>query len=267
MTRIAISYRDLDNNAKKVLGETVSQLETWADVDLLDPEETHPHQLGDGDYDVYHAAVCRRQSLRDQKTAADTGIPTVNSVPGTRTTVDRLETLRYLRQLGIPTPPFQHGPADEITLDAPLVVKPRKELGPDRHDIRFYDPGRNGEGPISFGHDTLDHVDDRVVEAYIDTERHLKAYQVGAEVRAVELDDPLAWDGEELSSPQPRIEEVVRRIGDGLDLHVFEADIVPRDGTPYVVDVNPTVNLSGVDGGVNLYEQAVREASENGYHV
>lgn len=252
MSQVAISYWEEGGNPVKQ--EAFSRLGEETSVDILDPTEPHP-EIEDNGYELYHNAKRREGALQDHRTAEEAGIRTVNSADGAHTTIDRLSTLEALEELGIPTPEWDYGTPESISIDMPLVAKPKMELGEDRHDIIFY--GMEEHGGLPFSNGSLDYVGERVVEEYVPTERHVKAYLVGDEVRAVELDDPLKWSGEEFE-PSTELRDIVTRVGEGLGLGILEADVVERNGDRYVVDVNQTANLGGVSDAADLYEQALR---------
>ncbi|MCJ7479183.1 MAG: hypothetical protein MUP63_03335 [Candidatus Nanohaloarchaeota archaeon QJJ-7] len=257
MAKVAVSYWEENGNPIKY--ETFSRIDEWAEIEILNPEVSHP-ELGKNGYDLFHNAKRRKGALQDHRRAQENGLTTLNSAEGAYTTIDRLSTLQRLEELGIDTPDWEYTWADDVTLGPPLVAKPRLELGEDRHDVMFY--GQADYEDLPFQNGTLDYEDRRIVEEFVDPARHIKTYLIGDEVRAVELSDPLHWYGAAIE-PDPEMEETVRRIGEGFGFSILEADMVERNGDRYTVDVNQTANLSGVEDAPELYEQAVRETLEN----
>ncbi len=253
VTHIAISYPETGGNPLK--RELFSRLEDWAEVDLFDPYTTHPELERNG-YDLYHNAKRRNGALQDQRRAEAAGVRTLNSSEGSYVVLNRRATLEHLQQIDVQTPDWEYGMADTVTAEPPVVAKPPIEIGEDRHDVRFHGTEQYDGFPFTNG--SLEFPGVRVVEEYIPGGRHVKAYRIGEETRAVELDDPLQWDGEEID-PDPAMVETVEQIGDHFGLCIFETDLVEQGDDIYVVDVNQTVNGAGVDDFVDVYEDAIRE--------
>lgn len=240
--KIAISYyEDRGNPIKHQLFE---RLHSWADLQVLHPEQEHP-DLDEWNLDFYHMAAWRHAALSDLERAREAEIPTLNSYHGAATTEDRLARCRTLRNEGFRVPPFEFGRAEQITLDPPVLVKPRHELGESGHAFRVvYSGSAEFEG-------------ERFVERYVVPRRSYKIFGVGDQTRATRHIPP---DGtpKEVEAPR-RFRELTAEIASLFDLGLFELDVVVHKGL-YVIDVNPVVSLAGVDDAVDIYERLLRES-------
>lgn len=241
-------YADTSNAIKRELYDRVRR---WADLELLDPETGHP-DLPERGFDLYHMARWSRQSLSDLRRARSAGIPTVNSYDGAATTEDRLARTRRIEAAGIRVPAYAFGPADEVALDPPVVVKPRHELEPGGHEFAVV-----FAGPLSF-------PGERFVQAYVVPRRSYKVFHVGEHVRSTRHPPgfgvdramrPLARE----TSTSSMVVGLTDAIAEAFDLRLFELDLVVHKGTS-VIDVNPVVSLDGVGDAVEIYETLLRRS-------
>ncbi|WP_254274417.1 hypothetical protein [Haloarcula marina] len=244
--RIAISYYADRGNPIKF--ELFERLRSWADLELLDPEREHP-ELGERDLDLYHMARWRPAALTDLERACAAGIPTLNSYAGAGRLGDRLDRSETLRDNGFHVPAFQFGRAEDITLQPPVVVKPRHERGPDGHWLHLV-----RTGPIEF-------EGEQFVERYVVPQRSYKIFRVGDRVRTTRHD---AADGTpKETKTSRRFVHLTERVAALFELGIFELDIVVHKSL-YVVDVNPVVSLEGVADAVEIYDALIQETIRNG---
>lgn len=238
MAHVGISYWPVGGNQTKQ--RVFRALSDVAEVTFLDPNQSHP-DLSNRGFDLYHLAKRRRPAVADLHRAAAAGIPTLNPPSGVSLTSDRLATLDVLRRAAIPVPDYEFAPANRITLEPPFVVKTRHETDTEAHDHDFVFEGfPTYRGP-------------RLVQQYIASNRHLKVYRIGDEIRVVELGAARGIVRRELPA-RSDLRELTDQIAAFTGLSLFEADIL--DGpTPYVVDVNPVVSLAGVSDAESLYLQ------------
>lgn len=158
-------------NASERKRRLYDRVRTWADLRLLDPERDHP-DLPEMGFDCFHMARWTPHALRDLQRAEDGGIPTVNSYEGAATTVDRLAKCRRIERAGLRVPPYEFGPAEEIALDPPVVVKSRDEFVSGGHDLFVIFAGE------------IDFAGERFVQRYIAPKMSFKLFQVGEQVRS-----------------------------------------------------------------------------------
>ena len=246
---IAISdYAETSNGIKRRIYDRVRR---WADLSLLDPETEHPDLPSMG-FDLYHMARWSRQSLADLERAEEAGTPTVNSYEGAATTEDRLARVRLIEGAGISVPAYEFGRAEEITLEPPVLVKPRHELEPGGHEFAVV---RSGE---------IDFPGERFVQHYLLPRRSYKVFRVGEHVRSTRHPPGSGVDRSMRSlafetSPSRKVHELVDVVAELFDLALFELDLVVHKGV-YVVDVNPVVSLDGVEDAVEIYEELLRRS-------
>lgn len=250
------------DNINRVIGELRDRDDVV--VEVLDPESQH---LEIEEYSFYWDASRRSGSFIDQITANEKDVPTANSPYG-QITLDRYHTLEHLEELGVPVPGYCFVPTGDLPEGVdPFVAKPVMELGEGRHDIRFYsDSETEGgvNGGIEFSERPEEFEDSAVVEEYIDFDRTLKCYYLGGEKRAVELESPTSRTGREVDVPG-ELEEISEKVSNGLGLQLLELDIVENsEGEYYVVDVDYTVNLSGVEDGAERTADAIYEMAKSG---
>lgn len=240
--RIAVTYfADRGNPLKLRLFDRVR---TWADLVLLDPGRTHPN-LAEMGLDLYHMARWSPEAFADFETAHDAGISTINSYEGARTTEDRLASLRGCADHGVPVADFEYGTADTITLDPPVLIKPRHETAADGHDFDLV-----FSGDVSF-------EGERLVQRYVVPNRSFKLFRVGEHLRATEERYPHGRP--EASRVSGRFVELADAVADLFDLRLFELDVLVHK-SHYVIDVNPVVSLEAVHDGLDLYENLLRSA-------
>ena len=228
------------------------RVRSWADLRLLDPETEHP-DLPEMGLDLYHMARWTPQSLRDLRRACEAGLPTVNSHEGAATTEDRLVRTQRIEDAGITVPPYAFGPADEVTLAPPVVVKTRHELAPGGHAFSVVFAG------------PLEYEGERFVQRYVAPRRSYKVFGVGEHVRttrhAVGSDVSREWRETARETPTSSVvAELVETVGSLFELALFELDLVVHKGH-YVIDVNPVVSLDGVADGVDIYEALLRRTA------
>lgn len=183
-------------------------------------------------------------ALADLDRACNAGIPTLNSYTGAARLEDRFERCETLRDQWIHVPVFQFGRADDITLQPPVLVKPRHELEPDGHGFRLV-----RSGPIQF-------EGERFVERYVVPRRSYKIFRVDDRVRTTRHEPPDGTPKE--ATTRRRFVELTNDIAALFDLRIFELDVVIHKSL-YVIDVNPVVSLEGVADAVDIYEDVIRE--------
>ncbi|WP_227377529.1 hypothetical protein [Haladaptatus halobius] len=229
---------------KNLFDRLIHRLRSWATVHILRPDTTHPN-LSSMELDLYHMAHWHHAAIQDLKRASQNGAATINSYQGVSVTTDRLAKLRRLQEAGITVPEFQFGTDDEITLNPPVLVKPRNEL--DFHGHEF----------DSLFTDDYIFDGEKVVQRYIVPRQSYKVFRIGEAIRTAKHH----WkDGTSLERPTSRnFRQLTRRVADVFDLSLFELDIVVHKAA-YVIDVNPVVSLEGISDAVQLYETCLREA-------
>jgi glutathione synthase/RimK-type ligase-like ATP-grasp enzyme len=236
---IAISHwADRENPVKRRL---IDALREWAEVVLLDPRTEHPDLVTRG-FDLYHMAGWYPEALRDLRRANRAGLRTVNPYYGARATADRLACAQIRRHGGVRAPGFQYGTAEEITLDPPVVIKPRWELGEDGHEFAIV---RSGD--LAFD-------GERLVERFVVRRRSYKIYRVGDAVRSVR---GIGTEASTEVAATSRIRTLTDRIAALFGLSLFEMDVVVHKNW-YVIDVNPVASLREIDDGTEIYERLIR---------
>lgn len=243
--RIGIAYpQDSGNPVKHQLFD---RLRSWAEIRLLDPKRHHP-ELPEFGLDLYHMARWSSAAYADFELANKAGIPTINSYHGARITEDRVRSARVCVEHGLPFIEYEYGTVDEITLEPPVLIKPRHEVGNGGHNFRLV-----YSGEILF-------EGKRMVERYIVPNRAFKIFNVGKHVRTTELcSQSEQWEEVDTSL---RFAELAEDVAALFDLTLFELDIVVHK-TYYIVDINPVVSLEGVDDALKLYETLIRTACAN----
>ncbi|WP_338729202.1 hypothetical protein [Haladaptatus sp. DJG-WS-42] len=236
MTHVGISYWKTGGDQTKQ--RVFRSLADSVTVTLLDPTTDHT-DLDTCGFDFYHLAKRRDASLRDLHRAAHAGIPTLNPPFSVALTSDRVATLDVLSQGGVPVPTYQYGPASEVTLPPPVIVKTLHETDAAAHDHDVFFE----ESPTFAG--------TRLIQQYLPKARHLKVYRVGSAIRVVELGTGRGVVARELNATAPLI-ALTDRIAALTGLSLFEVDVL--DGpVPMVVDVNPVVSLNGVADAERVY--------------
>lgn len=243
--RIAISYwEERGNPVKHRLFDALSE---WADLLLLDPDREH-YDLDLLDLDLYHAAAWTHPALSDLERAEHAGIATINTYDGARRTTDRLERCRTLKEAGFHVPPFQFGLAGSITLQPPLLVKPRDELDSSGHDFEIVYT------------DDLEYEGERFVQEYVVPRKSYKIHRVGDVTRAVRL---LGHEHAPREALVPRkFVSLADQVAGLFGLSLFELDVVIHKAL-YVVDVNPVVSLEAVEDAVEIYERLIQSRIES----
>lgn len=255
---IVISYPigDEDCELQESRSEFFTEMSEWADVTLINPEREIPDKLENEPIDLYHMAKRRTEGLNNLQYAQEYGVDTINPASGARRVNNRVDTLEMLEDLGIPVPEWDVGSHDEVHIDPPAVVKTRRETEDGKHDIDYL-------------WDDSDTYDGRMlVQEFIDHDEVLKLYNVGEEVRTVRLDDdrddnhvdPRHAAAEEIETPD-YVEQYAQQIRDETGLELFEADVL-EEGRE-VLDVNSVPFLADTEDGMELYEEAIREAAYN----
>lgn len=235
--KIAISHwADRHNPVKRRL---LDALEEWAKVVLLDPRAEHP-DLATRGFDLYHMAGWYPEALQDLRRADRAGIRTINPYYGARATADRLACGQIRRYGGVRAPEFQYGRAEEITLEPPVIVKPRWELQEGGHEFTIV---RSGD--VAFD-------GERLVERLVAPRRSYKIHRVGGAVRGVREADPPTEVG-----ATGRMRALTDRVVELFGLSLFEMDVVVHKNW-YVIDVNPVVSLAGIEDGTEIYERLIR---------
>ena len=234
-------------NASERKQAVYDRVRTWADLRLLDPERDHPDLAGMG-LDCFHMARWTPHSLRDLQRAEAGEIPTINSYEGAATTVDRLAKCRRVETAGIHVPRYEFGTAEEISLDPPVVVKPRDEFASGGHEFA-----------VVFAGD-IDFPGERFVQRYIAPKMSFKLFQVGEHVRSTRHPPRSGVDRSMRSlaretATTARFAALLDAVADIFDLRLFELDVVVHKGL-YVIDVNPVVSLDGVE----IYDELLRRS-------
>lgn len=257
--RIAISYIKEGREPEK--DEIMDAIETWANVDYLDPELEHIDISTEDfrrEFDLYHMAKTRDQSLSDLGRAESNGIMTVNDYSAAMLVDDRYESMLRLKDVEDPNdflvPETEFGRYEDITLKPPYVVQDRRE----------------GEGhEIEVHYDDVPFEGERVVQDFIDYDNFIKLYNLGDEVRTVGYEqedskvDRSYRDGVEIE-PDSRIENVSQKIKYSIGLDLFEADVLEKDGDLYVVDVNSMAGMHKVSDAVKVYNDLILSKYEEG---
>lgn len=234
---IGISHwADRENPVKRRLLDALGE---WAEVTLLDPRIEHPDLAARG-FDLYHMAGWYPEALRDLRQADRAGVRTINPYYGARATADRLACAQIRRYGGVGAPEFQYGTAEEVTLEPPVVVKPRWELQEGGHEFTIL---RSGD---------LEFDGERLVERFVAPRRSYKIYRVGEAVRGIREAEAT---GEVEATG--RMRALTDRVAALFGLSLFEMDVVVHKNW-YVIDVNPVVSLREVRDGTALYEGLIR---------
>lgn len=249
--RPTIGVSDHADTPNEIKRRIYDRVRNWADLELIDPESEHP-DLAEMGLDLYHMARWSRWSLADLERAAEAEIPTVNTYDGASTTEDRLVRNQRMEDAGIRVPSYEYGPAEEISLEPPVLVKPRHELAPGGHDFSVVYSGE------------VDFPGERFVQRYVLPRRSYKVFHVGEHVRSTRHPPGSGVDRamRPLARETPtsrKVEELADAVADLFDLVLFELDLVVHKGV-YVVDVNPVVSLDGVEDAVDVYDELLRRS-------
>jgi len=249
--RPTVGVADYRNPTSERKRQVYDRVRTWADLRLLDPDAEHP-ALTEMGLDCFHMAHWTPQSLRDLQRAEDGGIPTVNSYEGAATAVDRLAKCRRIETAGIRVPPYEFGTAEEISLDPPVVVKPRDEFVSGGHEFSVVFAGE------------IDFAGERFVQRYIAPRMSFKLFQIGEYSRSTKHPPRSGVDRSMRSLAQEtattaKFAGLLDAVAGLFDLNLFELDVVVHKGV-YVIDVNPVVSLDGVGDAVEIYDELLRRA-------
>lgn len=253
---IVISYPigDEDCELQESRSSFFTSLTEWANVTLINPEREIPDKLENEPVDLYHMAKRRTEGLNNLQYAQEYGVSTINLPSGARRVNNRVDTLEMLADLDIPVPEWDVGTHNEIHVDPPAVAKTRRETEEGKHDIQYlWDQDDTYDGRM-------------LVQKFIDHDEVLKLYNVGEEVRTVRLDDerddshvdPRHATATEIDTPD-YAQSYVEDIRDETGLELFEVDVL-EDGRE-VLDVNSVPFLADTEDGMNLYEEAIRDAA------
>jgi|GEM_PF-2932743 glutathione synthase/RimK-type ligase-like ATP-grasp enzyme len=239
-------------NANELKRQLYDRVRTWADLRLLNPDRDHPALVEMG-LDCFHMARWTPHSLRDLQRAEAGKIPTVNSHRGAATTVDRLAKCRRIETAGIHVPRYEFGTAEEISLDPPVVVKPRDEFASGGHEL----------GVIFAG--DIDFPGERFVQRYIAPRMSFKLFQIGEHSRSTRHPPRSGVDRSMRSlaretATTAKFERLLATVAGLFGLNLFELDVVVHKGV-YVIDVNPVVSLDGVEDAVEVYDELLRRSA------
>jgi hypothetical protein len=246
------AYKDATSERKQ---EVYDRVRTWADLQFLDPDRDHP-DLTEMGLNLFHMARWTTHSLRDLQRAEAGGIPTVNSYEGAATTVDRLAKCRRIETAGIRVPPYEFGTAVEISLDPPVVVKPRDEFASGGHEFAVVFAGE------------IDFAGERFVQRYIAPRMSFKLFQVGEYSRSTRHPPRSGVDRSMRSlaretATTAKFERLLATVAGLFDLTLFELDVVVHKSV-YVLDINPVVSLDGVRDAVEIYDELLRRSARMG---
>jgi len=192
------------------------------------------------------------------------GATIVNPYPVTLALADKIVAFRILQRAGAPTPETyvtSHLDSFAPLLETgPLIVKPVR--GWDGHGVRII--ARAGElADLPPGKEPL------FAQRYIPPHGpELKMFSIGSRVFGVKTEvqrGAKPGHQREPFTPTPELRRIVLRCGEAFGIDLFGVDIIERDGTPYVVDMNSFPGFSGVSDGVlrvarYLYQAAERAA-------
>ena len=173
------------------------------------------------------------------------GAAIVNPYPVTLALTDKVVAFRILQRAGAPTPDtylIAHPTALAALLETgPLIVKPIR--GWDGHGVRIISRASeladlpSGKEPV-------------FAQRYIAPDGpELKMFAIGGRVFGVKREVRLfVKDGGpgEPFTPTPELSRVVLRCGEAFGIHLYGVDVIERDGTPYVVDMNSIPGFKGV---------------------
>lgn len=252
---IVISYPigDDDCELQESRSDFFTGMSEWADVTLINPEREIPDKLENEPVDLYHMAKRRTEGLNNLQYAQEYGVNTINPASGARRVNNRVDTLEMLEDLGIPVPEWDVGKHDNIQMEPPAVVKTRRETEEGKHDIGSLSQEDPYEGR-------------KLVQDFIAHDEALKLYNVGDEVRTVRLEDdrhddfvdPRHSEAEEIETPH-YMQQYAEQIRDETGLEIFEVDVL-EEGRE-VLDVNSVPFLADTEDGMDLYEEAIRDAA------
>jgi ribosomal protein S6--L-glutamate ligase len=192
------------------------------------------------------------------------GAAIVNPYPVTAALNDKVIAFRVLQRAGVPTP-------DTYLISQPIELTPLLETGPlIVKPIRGWDG--HGVRVISRASELADLPATKepvFAQRYIAPEGpELKMFAIGGRVFGVKREVQLHAKGGragEPFTPAPELRRVVLRSGEAFGIDLFGVDVIEREGTPYVVDMNSIPGFKGVpDGPLRvaryLYEAAERAA-------
>ncbi len=252
---IVISYPigDDDCELQTSRSDFFTGMSEWADVTLINPEREIPDKLENEPVDLYHMAKRRTEGLNNLQYAQEYGVDTINPASGARRVNNRVDTLEMLEDLGIPVPDWDVGTYENIHMEPPAVVKTRRETEDGKHDIGNLSHDEPYEGR-------------KLVQDFIPHDEALKLYNVGDEVRTVRLEDdrhddfvdPRHAEAEEIETPH-YMQQYADQIRDETGLEIFEVDVL-KDGRE-VLDANSVPFLADTEDGMDLYEDAIRDAT------
>lgn len=246
----------------------ISQVD-WANITFVNPDEIVSEEVLDN-VDLYHQAKRRRETLESLERAERVGTETINSAKGARLVNDRVESLELFEELGLTTPEWDYGKADEVDVANPGVAKTRTETENGKHDIEFVE-------------DEIAYEGERLVQEYIDHNRALKVYNVANQTLSVELHDnvndgfvdPRDAAAEEVSSEEVKvpyenydnISDVAQALRDETGLEMFELDFIKSEPDSfeesndemYALDINAVPYLADTEEGMDMYEEILKD--------
>ncbi len=189
------------------------------------------------------------------------GATIVNPYPVTMALSDKIVAFRILQRAGVPTPATyvtSHANTFAPLLETgPLIVKPVR--GWDGHGVRVITKASEladlppGKEPM-------------FAQRYIPPEGpELKMFSIGGRVFGVKTEvqrGAKAGHKREPFTPTPGLCRIVLRCGEAFGIDLFGVDIIERDGTPYIVDMNSFPGFRGVRDGVVRVARYLSQAAE-----
>ena len=221
-------------------------VEAGAIVDVIHPlaDTTELSQLRP-QHDLYVLKQLSGLALSIAGVLHSQGATIVNPYPVTLTLNDKIVAFRILQRAGAPVP-------DTFLTSQPTTLAPLLETGPlivkpihgwDGHGIRVISTA--GElADLPAGKEPV------FAQRYIAPEGpELKMFAIGGRVFGVKREVQLhAKDGRPGKPFTPGVElcRVVLRCGEAFGIGLYGVDVIERDGTPYVVDMNSIPGFKGV---------------------
>ena len=244
--------------------------ESGAIVDVIHPmaDKTELSQVRP-EHDLYVLKQMSGLAVSIAGVLHSQGAAIVNPYPVTLTLNDKIVAFRILQRAGAPVPdtfvtsqPTTLAPLLETGL---LIVKPIH--GWDGHGVRVI--SRAGElADLPAGKEPV------FAQRYIAPEgSELKMFAIGGRVFGVRREVQLhAKDGRpgEPFTPAAELCRVVLRCGEAFGIDLYGVDVIERDGTPYVVDMNSIPGFKGVPDAplrVSRYLYAAAERAARGEPV
>jgi len=189
------------------------------------------------------------------------GATIVNPYPVTLALADKIVAFRILQRAGAPTPETyvtSHVDSFAPLLETgPLIVKPVR--GWDGHGVRII--ARASElADLPPGKEPL------FAQRYIPPQGpELKMFSIGGRVFGVKTEvqrGAKAGHQREPFTPTPELRRIVLRCGEAFGIDLFGVDIIERDGTQYIVDMNSFPGFRGVPDGIARVARYLYQAAE-----